>query len=80
MVTRYPNLHRKVVEEGIAYPEVAAIAGIRTLTLYLKLLGIKRWKLTEAVRICCFFNTQDTEHLFAKTTVCFVRDHYIIQK
>ena len=33
---------------------------------HLKMLGIKRWTLTDAVKICGFFRCPDTEHLFVR--------------
>lgn len=66
MITCYPIIYRKLVETKTKYKELAAIANIDIFTLHLKMLGIKRWKLTEVVSICCFFNTQDAEHLFDK--------------
>ena len=60
----YPVLSQLMREHGITRKELAAVANLNRLTLCLKLWGIKRWKLTEAVSICCFFNTHDAEHLF----------------
>lgn len=72
MISAYPALRQRMRESGISYRDLAKIAEVDTITLYFKMIGIKRWKLTEAVRICCFFNTQEVEHLFRKG-VCFVR-------
>lgn len=65
-MTCYPILLHKMVEMGTTYRELATVADINTVTLYLKMVGIKRWKLAEAVKICCFFRTSETEHLFYK--------------
>lgn len=72
MVTCYPILRQHMLATGTTYSELASIANVSIVTLHLKMLGIKRWKLTEALRICCFFHTQDAEHLFRKS-VRFVR-------
>lgn len=64
MITVYPVLRQRMIEHGITFKELATIANVSRITLFLKMLGIKRWKLTEALNICCFFNTHDIEHLF----------------
>lgn len=71
MLTCYPALREKMNECGTTYKELAAILGVSATTLYLKMLGLKRWKLTEVLKICCFFRTQDAEHLFQKSFVHF---------
>lgn len=67
MVTFYPMLHQKMLECETSHKELAAIANISVFSLHLKMIGIKRWKLTEAVNICCFFNTYDAERLFQRS-------------
>ena len=67
MVTRYPILCQRMKECGTTYDELAAVANTSVVSLHLKMVGIKRWKLTEAVKICCFFRSQDVEHLFRKS-------------
>lgn len=64
MLSVYPVLSQLMREHGVTRKELAAVTNLNRLTLYLRLWGIKRWKLTEAVSICCFFNTHDVEHLF----------------
>lgn len=71
MLTCYPALYRKMVECGTTCKELAAILGVSKFTLYAKMLGLKRWKLTEVLRICCFFRTQDAERMFRKRFVHF---------
>lgn len=66
MVTCYPILRQRMIEFGTTYEELAAVANINIVSLHMKMLGMKRWKLTEALRICCFFRTHDVEHLFYK--------------
>lgn len=67
MITAYPVLRQRMKESGTTYRDLAKVADVDTITLYFKMVGIKRWNLTEAVRICCFFNTPETEHLFQKS-------------
>ncbi len=73
MITVYPVLRQRMRENKITSGELAVVAGMSRTAFYLKMCGIKRWKLTEAVKICCFFRTHDVEHLF-------VRKHYKSQK
>jgi hypothetical protein len=58
-------------EYGVTPKELAAVANVNILTIYLSLWGIRRWKLTETVNICCFFRTADAERLFQKGSVRF---------
>lgn len=69
MITVYPVLRQRMMEQQITSKDLAAVAGVNRMAFYLKMCGIKRWKLTEAVKICCFFRTHNAEHLF-------VRKHY----
>ncbi len=69
MVFCYPVLRQRMVENGTTWRELAAVANISTISFHLKMWGIKRWTLTDAVNICCFFHTQDAEHLFQKRVV-----------
>jgi hypothetical protein len=55
-----------MIEHGVSSRELSAIAGVSRMAFYLKIWGIKRWKLTEVVNICCFFRTPDAEHLFVR--------------
>ena len=64
MITVYPVLRQLMRENNTTIKELAAITNVNTITLCLKMWGIKRWKLTEALSICCFFRTHDVEHLF----------------
>ena len=66
MITVYPVLRQRMKEQGVSGKELAAVAGITRIAFQLKMWGIKRWTLTEAVRICCFFRTPDAEHLFVR--------------
>lgn len=73
MITVYPVLRQRMKEQRITFKELSAVAGISSLAFHLKIWGIRRWKLTEAVKICCFFRTQEVEHLF-------VQKHFKSQK
>ena len=64
MITVYPVLRQRMKDYGITGKELAVATDIRPVAFYLKMWGIKRWKLTEAVKICCFFRTPDAERLF----------------
>lgn len=79
MIPVYPVLSQQMRENGTTYSELAAIADISVISVYLKMCGIKRWNLTEVVRICCFFRTPNAEHLFQKRNYRFVRYHYNTQ-
>ena len=73
MIGVYPVLRQRMREQQLSMKDLATAAGISRTAFFMKICGIKRWKLTEAVKICCFFRTQDVEHLF-------VRKHYKSQK
>ena len=66
MVAVYPVLSQRMKEHGVSVRELAAVAQTTVVAFYLKMWGIKRWSLTEVVRICCFFRTPDAEHLFVR--------------
>lgn len=59
-------LKRKMRECGTTSRELAAVTGITTFGVYLRLWGLKPWKLTEVLRICCFYNTTQAETLFVR--------------
>lgn len=66
MITVYPVLRQRMKDYDVSYKELAAVAQMTVLNLYLKMWGIKRWTLTDVVRLCGFFNTPDAEHLFVR--------------
>ncbi len=66
MIRLFPVLRQYLRESKIGWTEIAAVAGINSFTFHMKMWGIKRWKLTEALSICCFFRTPDVEHLFVR--------------
>ena len=66
MITVYPILRQRMNECNVSNRELAAAIGVKRIAFALKMWGIKRWKLTEVVRICCFFRTPDAEHLFVR--------------
>ena len=72
MLSFYPILCQYMKRHGTTYRDLASITNNNIVTLHLKMLGIKRWKLTEVLRICCFFNTNDAERMFTRK-LCFVR-------
>ena len=66
MITVYPTLRQLMRNRGISYKELADIANISKAKCCLSLWGIRRWKLTESVNICCFFNTPNVEQVFVR--------------
>ena len=66
MMTMYPVLQRRIKETGVSWSDVSSVVGISLWMFHLKMLGIKRWSLTEVVKICCFFHNPDAEHLFVR--------------
>lgn len=66
MVPLYPVLRQHMKENNINWVKMAAVAGINIFAFHLKMFGIKQWKITEVVNICCFFRTLDAERLFVR--------------
>ena len=66
MIKAYPHLRQYLKENGISWSEIAAVAGINVFAFHLRMFGIKQWKITEVVRICCFFRCPNAEHLFVR--------------
>ena len=66
MIAVYPVLRQYIKNSGVSWRELSAVAGIHPLVFHMKMWGIKRWTLTEAVRICGFFNTPDAERVFVR--------------
>lgn len=66
MITLFPNLRQRIKEAGVNWFDVAAATDMSLFVLHLKMFGIKRWTLTDAVRICGFFSCPDVEHLFVR--------------
>lgn len=66
MITVYPVLRQRMREQGVTGRELAAVTGMKLGTFYLKMWGIKRWSLTDAVKICGFFRCPDAERLFVR--------------
>jgi DNA-binding XRE family transcriptional regulator len=66
MITVFPVLRQYMRTHGITNRELAAVLGVSKAVLQLKMWGIKRWTLTDAVRICGFFSCPDVEHLFVR--------------
>jgi hypothetical protein len=68
MIRSFPVLRQYMREHGVCWEELAAVAEMDMFTFHLKMWGIRRWKLPEVVRICCFFRTPNAEHLFCTKT------------
>ena len=66
MITVYPVLRQLMAEKHVKYKELAAIAGISRIECCLSMWGLRQWKLTEAVNICCFFRTKNIERVFVR--------------
>ena len=66
MITLFPNLRQRIKETGVSWADVAAAMEISTFVFHLKMWGIKRWTVTDAVKLCGFFRTPDAEHLFVR--------------
>ena len=66
MITVYPVLSQRMKEHGVSVRELATIVGASRMAIYLKIWGIKRWTLTDVVKICGFFRSPDAEHLFVR--------------
>jgi hypothetical protein len=69
MIQLYPVLRQTMKDNNIKIKELSIIAGMNRIDCILSLWGIRRWKLTEAVKICSFFNCVDAEKMF-------VRNHF----
>lgn len=66
MITVYPVLRQRMREHGVTNRELAVAIGNNPIAFKMKMWGIKRWKLTDAVKICGFFRYPDAEHLFVR--------------
>lgn len=76
MRTIYPVLQEHISKHGTSFRELATITNSNIISLCLKMWGLKRWKLTDVVSICCFFNNPNAEHLFCRGKDAFVQEHY----
>ena len=66
MVTLYPILRQHMAHHNLSWSDLAAISGTNKFAFHMKMWGIMQWKLTEALKICCFFSCPDAEHLFVR--------------
>ena len=66
MIALYPVLRQYIKRTGVSWAELAAVTGTSFFIFHLKMLGIKRWTLTDAVKICGFFNCPNAERLFVR--------------
>jgi hypothetical protein len=69
MKTAYPNLQKKMDEQGISPADLARHCNIAVIPCVFKLLGILPWKFTEVVRICRFFGDAEAELLFVRLDI-----------
>jgi hypothetical protein len=66
MISRYPELRQLIKQAGMSWADLSAATGITLFDIHLKMFGIKRWGLTDVVRICSFFRCTDAERLFVQ--------------
>ena len=66
MIALFPVLRQRIKQTGASWAELSAVAGMPSFVFHLKMWGIKRWKLTDVVKICGFFSTPNAEHLFVR--------------
>ena len=66
MITLFPNLRQRINETGVSWFDIAKATDMSLFVLHLKMFGIKRWTITDAVKLCGFFRTPDAEHLFVR--------------
>lgn len=66
MITLYPELRQHMKQAGVSWAEMSAVTGMSSFVFHLKMWGLKRWSLTDVVRICGFFRCPDAEHLFVR--------------
>ena len=66
MIPAYPNLRQLMRRENVSYKELSNVAGMSKTAFCLSLWGFRRWKFTEAVKICCFFQTENIERVFVR--------------
>lgn len=66
MITVYPVLRQRMREQDVSYRELSSICGVSIVGVLLKMWGIRRWNVTDVVKLCCFFRTPDAEHLFVR--------------
>lgn len=66
MIALYPVLRQRMRQSRVSWSELSAVCGMTLFAFHLKMFGIKRWTLTDAVKICGFFRCPDAEHLFVR--------------
>lgn len=66
MIALFPVLRQHIKQTGVSWRELTAVAGMNSFVFHLKMWGIKRWTLTDVVKICGFFSTPDAERLFVR--------------
>ena len=65
----YPNLHKRMTEQGIDPDDLARCCGVTRLSIMLKLSGFLPWKFTEVLQICSLFGITDAESLFVRLDI-----------
>ena len=66
MIALFPVLRQRIKQTGVSWRELSVVSGTNPFAFHLKMWGIKRWTLTDAVKICGFFSCPDAEHLFVR--------------
>lgn len=62
----YPNLLKKLKEDGITTPFLAKNLNLTESSVSDKLMGLCDWKLHEAISVCCLLNEPNIELLFVQ--------------
>lgn len=66
MIALFPVLRQRIKQAGASWSDLAAITNTNPFVFHMKMWGIKRWTLTDAVKICGFFSCPNAEHLFVR--------------
>lgn len=62
----YPVLRQKMRDYGVTNRDIALVLGTNRVVVLLKLWGIKKWTLSDAISLCGFFRYPYAEHLFVR--------------
>lgn len=66
MIALFPVLRQRIKQAGASWRDLATITDTNVFIIHMKMWGIKRWTLTDAVKICGFFSCPNAEHLFVR--------------
>ncbi len=66
MIALFPVLRQRMKQTGVSWSVLSAVSEMNPFIFHLKMWGIKRWTITDAVKICGFFRCPDAEHLFVR--------------